>query len=249
MTTTARRSKLQYDVDMICRRLKLSKNVSIAMKTDNPGNEYMASVLSGEVAYRDETRAARLINAAKFPQHKVFEGYDFSKLCFPDEVTREYFLDGIFIDDKRGLFLYGSPGTGKTHFAIADGIRACERGLKVRFWRGYDLCEALRKAASRNEFAKFQAPFKKLDLLIIDEFGFYPGNHEAIRLLFELFCSSVYQKTAFIMTSNLNYDEWIENAEEPKVADAIIDRINGVSHVISFTGESKRFEQSAMTRA
>lgn len=232
---------------MICRRLRLSSEVREVMRNGNPANDYLASVLSNEVKHRDDTRTARYIKAARFPEPKVFDGFIFDDVIFPESVSRDYFLDGVFLSDKRGVFLYGPPGTGKTHFAIATGIRACERGLKTRFWRAYDLCEALKSAASRNEFGKFQAVFKRLDCLIIDEFGFYPGDSEAISLLFELFCSSVYQKVGVVFTSNLSYDEWIVRAQETKMADALIDRINGMSHVIGFGGESHRYSVSAMT--
>lgn len=197
--------------------------------------------------HRDEARAVRLIKAARFPEPKSFDGFVFDNLLFPESMSRDYFTDGVFLTDKRGVFLYGPPGTGKTHFAIASGMRACERGMRCRFWRAYDLAEALKCASSRNESGKFQAGFKKLDCIIIDEFGFYPVDSTATNLLFELFSSAIYQKVGFILTSNLSYDEWIGRSQEPKLADALIDRVNGSSHVIGFCGESRRYEASAMT--
>lgn len=232
---------------MICRRLRLSSEVRDVMKNGNPANDYLASVLSGEVKHRDDTRTMRYIKSARFPEPKSFNGFIFDNVIFPDSVSRDYFTDGVFLSDRRGVFLYGPPGTGKTHFAIATGIYACERGIKTRFWRAYDLCEMLKLAASRNELGKFQSSFKSLGCLIIDEFGFYPSDTGSIGLLFELFCSSIYQKVGCIFTSNLSYDEWIMRSQEKKMADALIDRINGMSHIIGFGGESHRYEVSAMT--
>ncbi|OXS55063.1 hypothetical protein B1A99_25130 [Cohnella sp. CIP 111063] len=39
--------------------------------------------------------------------------------------------DGRYIYWGRNLVLYGPVGTGKTHWAIAAGLRACELGMTV----------------------------------------------------------------------------------------------------------------------
>ena len=38
-----------------------------------------------------------------------------------------------FIEARHNVVLLGPPGTGKTHLAIALGIRACQAGHRVAF--------------------------------------------------------------------------------------------------------------------
>lgn len=38
-----------------------------------------------------------------------------------------------FLTGKENLVLLGPPGTGKTHLAIALGIRACQTGHRIAF--------------------------------------------------------------------------------------------------------------------
>jgi DNA replication protein DnaC len=38
-----------------------------------------------------------------------------------------------FLKEKRNVILIGNSGTGKTHLAIAIGIKACEENYRVAF--------------------------------------------------------------------------------------------------------------------
>lgn len=234
------------DVDFICRKLKLGQSVRNALKSSDKGAEYMRGALMSEISDRQDKRANQLIKKARFPQLKTFAGYEFDGISFPHDVAKEYFVDANFVADRRGLFLYGAPGTGKTHFAIAAGINACIAGFKTRFIRAFDLAEMLRNAASRNELQKTQISFKKLDLMIIDEFGFYPTDAESIRMLFEFFSSCIYEQQAFILTSNTDFGEFVERSNEPKMAAAVIDRVIHMSHLIQFEGGSHRLKHSSI---
>lgn len=239
-------TKSTYDVDIICKRLKLGAGVKDALKAKTEGSRFLRETLEREVEERDVRRANTFIKNARFPEHKTFADYDFENVQFPDGVAKTYFTECGFALDRRGLFLYGSPGTGKTHFAIATGMNACGMNCKTRFWRAYELSEALKLAAYRNETRTFFSRQKAFGLFIIDEFGFYPTEEAAMRLLFEFFCAVVYGKAGFILTTNLDFQEWIQRASEPKMAEAIIDRVVHLSHLVQFEGESMRLKTSAM---
>ncbi len=232
----------------ICKKLQLS---SITLDILHDGGEkanVLREALIQEVMFKRSKRARVLAQNAHFPNLKTFDDYDFEHVEFPNSVSSNYFTGTQFITDKHGLFLFGQPGTGKTHFSIASGIVACKAGMRVRFWRAYDLSEAMKRAAGRNELEKFLKDSRRYELSIIDEFGFYPTDAESMRLFFEYFSASVYERQAFILTSNLDFTEWIDRSAEPKMAEAVIDRIAHVSHLLKFSGESVRFENSQMRK-
>ena len=64
-----------------------------------------------------------------------------------DEEIRE-------VREYKNLILYGPVGTGKTHLAIAIGVKACQMGLKTKFFSVTELvlklAEARKQGTSRN---------------------------------------------------------------------------------------------------
>ena len=50
------------------------------------------------------------------------------------------------MDAKGNLLLIGPPGTGKSHALVGCGVRAVERGKKVRYLVAADLIETLTAA-------------------------------------------------------------------------------------------------------
>ena len=53
-----------------------------------------------------------------------------------------------FIKERRNVILIGNSGTGKTHMAIAVGIRACEENYRVSFRTAAGLVNELETRAS-----------------------------------------------------------------------------------------------------
>ena len=70
--------------------------------------------------------------------------------------------------------LLGAPGTGKTHLATALGLKACEQGLDVRFYRVADLVGDLEESLKQGKLQRLKRQIEKCDLLILDELGYVP---------------------------------------------------------------------------
>ncbi|MBU0512195.1 MAG: ATP-binding protein [Chloroflexi bacterium] len=97
-----------------------------------PYEIFLSTLLETEVFARDQTMLERRVKAAQFPQRdKTLETFDFS---FQVSVKKQVLLHlaGLrFIEEKRNVIFLGPPGTGKTHLAIALGLKAAQGQYKV----------------------------------------------------------------------------------------------------------------------
>ena len=102
--------------------------------------EFVLELMNEELTLRDENRRKRLIKRAGFPIYKTFEGYSYQSVKFPPAFCREELEALEFVPGKKNLVLYGPVGIGKTHMAIAAGVKACNLGYKTKFYTVTELC-------------------------------------------------------------------------------------------------------------
>jgi DNA replication protein DnaC len=78
-------------------------------------------------------------------------------------------------------------------------------------------------------------------MLIIDEIGYLPIDQEDAKLFFQLI-DMRYEKRSTILTTNVNFKAWDEVFQEPKLANAILDRILHHATVVTMVGNSYRLK-------
>ena len=88
---------------------------------------------------------------ARFPFQKTLESFDFKFQPSIDPKQIRELATGRYIQSGDNLLLLGPPGVGKTHLAVALGIKACEQGVRTLFVTATALITTLGKALAEGK--------------------------------------------------------------------------------------------------
>jgi DNA replication protein DnaC len=88
---------------------------------------------------------------------------------------------------------------------------------------------------------------KRLDLLVLDEWGYVPVDKEGSQLLFRVISDS-YESKSLILTTNLEFSKWGGIFTDQQMAAAMIDRLIHHGHLLVFEGNSYRMEHALMRK-
>lgn len=133
---------------------------------------------------------------------------------------------------------------GKTHLAIALGVKVAEMGHRVYFTTAMDLARKLTRAVDGNRLHAELNALTQPKLLIIDEMGYLTFDSVQASLLFQVICRRYQKNQAIAITSNKAFSEWGQVfADDPIMASAALDRLLHRSTVINIKGDSYRLKE------
>ena len=121
-----------------------------------------------------------------FPAHKTLEDFDFTAQPSAERPLVMHLAQLAWIEEHANVCLIGPPGTGKSHLAIALGIKACQHGYRVAFATAQQWVTRLEEAQERNTLDQELKRLERYQLLIVDEVGYLPLERQAANLLFAL---------------------------------------------------------------
>ncbi len=202
-------------------------------------DEMTAFLIDSEWDDRHNRTIERGLRNARFRYKATIEQIDYSAERGIDKNQLHRLADGAFITRCENLLITGSTGTGKSFIASAIGQQACQKGFKVLYANTIKLLSQIKMAKADGSALKEMSRIEKQDLLILDDFGIQPFDHQGRASLLEII-EDRHGKHATIITSQLPVKQWYEVIGEQTVADAILDRIVHNAQRIELKGESQR---------
>lgn len=203
---------------------------------------FLARIVEAEVLARQQTANDRRLQAAGFPEICRLEDYDFKAQPSLDRKAVLDLAELGFVDRCEAVLWIGPSGVGKTHLAIALGVRACQANYTVRFERAYPLLKRLYAALADDSLEDLLDDLAKPDVLILDELGNSPRKAEEdfAGVFFELVARR-YRRGAIILATNLGFEHWPTALGAASQVTPALDRLVEGAHIVTFPADAKSF--------
>ena len=182
------------------------------------------------------------LKLARFPCIKTLDQFDFEfQPSIDRRVVRE--LAGLaFVERAHNVVLLGQPGVGKTHLAVALGVKAVEAGYSVLFLTLETLMTRLARAKHENRLERALQQLTYPRVLVLDEMGYLPLARDEASLFFRLLVRR-YERGSLIVTSNKSFIDWGEIFNDQVLATAILDRLLHHATTLNIKGDSYRLRE------
>ena len=204
--------------------------------------DFLDAVLSEEVASKTAKHITMRTSLARFPFVKTLEAFDFSAQPALDKKQLQALATCRFVETGENVILLGPPGVGKTHLAVALGLKAIQHGYRVLFTTAAALISTLGRAASEGRLEDKLKVYTVPRLLILDELGYLPIDRLGANLVFQLI-SRRYERGPVILTSNQSFANWGDIFGDRVIATAILDRLLHHGITVSIRGDSYRLKE------
>lgn len=212
--------------------------------------ERFSMTVTAEWNKRQTNKVDRLIKKARFgAPSATIEGIEYYEDRKLDKAQMLRLSTCKYIDEGHHVILEGASGNGKTYIACALGNAACRRFKKVSYIRMPELLDELTIARSSGELKKLLSAYKKVDLLILDEWLIRPLTPQESYDLLEI--AEARSQRSMIFCTQYQPVGWYTRIDpnpesDSPVSEAIMDRIVHNSYEILVEGRISMRERKGL---
>ena len=165
---------------------ELTARLEQAAKKEVSYADFLDQTLAAEIAAKTHKHHQMRIAMARFPFHKTLESFDFKFQPSIDPKQIRELATGRYMQSGDNVLFLEPPGVGKSHLAVALGIKACVQGVRTLFITPTALITTLGKALAEGRLEERLKILSQPQLLIIDEIGYLPIDRQGANLFFQL---------------------------------------------------------------
>jgi DNA replication protein DnaC len=222
----------------------LDAALSAAEKEPLSHLEFLHRLLAGPAEARLQRALDRRIGDAKFRELMTLEGFDWEfNAKGVDRRSIEQLATCDFVRRHENVILVGQTGLGKSRILQAVGHAACIQGYRVRYATSAKLLTQFTAALADGTFARMLAEYARLDLLLIDEFGFDRLEREAqaqASTFYYRLLDARSGRCSTALATNIDFTAWADYLGDPPLATAFLDRLVDGAVILKLTGRSYR---------
>jgi DNA replication protein DnaC len=199
--------------------------------------ERFGLIVDIEWSKRKNNRLARLIQNADLAETGAcIENIEYSVDRKIDKTQISRLATCNYIHEKHNLIILGASGAGKSYMACAFGVAACRNFFAAKYIRLPELLNDLALARGEGTYKKVIKEYKKISLLVLDEWLLIPLSSLEARDLLEI-VEARHKRASTIFISQFAPQGWHSKIGEETIADAILDRIVHDSYTIFIEGK------------
>jgi DNA replication protein DnaC len=222
----------------------LDAALSAAEKKSLSHLEFLHRLLAGPAEAKLQRALERRLREAKFREQTTLDGFDWEfNAKGMDRRAIEQLATCDFIRRQENVILVGQTGLGKSRILQAVGHAACVQGYRVRYATSAKLLQEFTAALADGTFTRMLAEYARLDLLLIDEFGFDRLEREtqaqASTFYYRLLDARTGRRSTALAT-NIDFTAWADYLGDPPLATAFLDRLVDNAVILKLTGRSYR---------
>jgi DNA replication protein DnaC len=201
-------------------------------------DEEFSLLVDAEFDSRTNNKIKRLLRNSGIPDTNAhIGGIEFlperhlNKDLFSTLQTNEFISRGL------NIMLIGATGCGKTYISCALATNACRHEYRVRYLRLNEFFSTMEAARVQGIYDETINRFRKVPLMIFDDFLLLPTTQEEQRDLLILLRARDEDRTSTILCSQVAVAGWHERLGSGGVADTLLDRITSNGYEINIDGE------------
>jgi DNA replication protein DnaC len=132
---------------------------------------------------------------------KTMVNFDLKRMPLKIRQQIKILLEGSFVDRTENILAFGRPGSGKTHLLCAVCHELARQGKQVYFTTCDSIVQQLLRAKRDLELDKLLKRLSRLDVMMIDDFGYVKQDRDEMEVLFTLLAYR-YERGSMLITSN-----------------------------------------------
>ncbi|HEU5428684.1 MAG TPA: ATP-binding protein [Actinocrinis sp.] len=205
---------------------------------------FLHRLLAEPAAARQQRAIERRLREAGLRDAQTLDDFDWAfNAKGLDRRSIEQLLTCDFVRRRENVILVGQTGLGKTRILRAIGRAACVQGYRVRCATSAELLQEFTAALADGTFNQMLKEHERLDLVLIDEFGFERLEREAesraTTFYYRLLEARTGRRSTALVT-NVDFAAWEKYLNDTPLAMAFLDRLVDGALILKITGRSYR---------